>query len=209
MTQQRMTISKKEWLPKPLRSRWLSVEKEIRQALASRGISLSAGDLAFLLETWAPQSSQQVLSYALEFFRPFVRGLGLRVARLTDTQIELVLPAREKNLSEEGQLHEGACTAAAVEAFRLLWARHAPLGKITFDFQEILFKKHQVWQGEARLRWELPESVRQKALAELRQQRRTKVEGLLFLDDEKDQRAAEVLLRAEIEWTPALEPAKE
>jgi hypothetical protein len=202
MTQQRMTSF-------PIRKNLQKVEGEIRRLLADRGLQISSPDLVALIEYLSPSSSKAILSYALDIIRPFNAGLGLRFARLSDTQIEIVIPARSKNLLEHGQINESVMTAAASEAARALWYRHAPLGHLEIDVTEMVFKKHHSIKGTCRLRMELPEPAREKVLAQLRKQRHAESESEMSVFDEKDQKVAELTVKIGLKWTPALNSSKD
>ncbi len=202
MTQQRMTTL-------PIKKNLQKVESEIRRLLADRGLQISSPDIAALLEYLSPSSSKTILSYALDILRPFNAGLGLRFARLSDTQVEIVIPERSKNLLDDGQLNESVVTAAAGEAVRNLWFRHAPIGNLVISTLELTFKKHQPIKGDCRLRMELSESAREKVLAQLRHQQRAESESELSLFDDKDQKVAELVVRIGLKWTPALNSSKD
>ena len=202
MTQQRMTSF-------PIRKNLQKVEGEIRKLLATRGLQISSPDLAALIEYLSPSSSKTLLSYALDFVRPFNAGLGLRFARISDTQVEIVIPKRSKNTLEDGQINEAVITAAAAEAVRMLWLRHAPLGNFELSTLEMSLKKHHPVKGSCRLRMELPESAREKVLAQLRTRRHAESENELSLFDDKDQKVAELTVKIGLKWTPALKSSKD
>src|SRR5207253_9234403 len=100
-----------------------TLRKNIEKNLKERGLSLRPTDLAALVEDVAPKSTRVILSYALDFLRPFSAGMGFRITRLSDRHVELVVPARKRNQDEEGRIHEAALFTGALEAARLLWLR--------------------------------------------------------------------------------------
>ena len=202
MTQQRMPSF-------PIKKNLQKVEGEIRRLLASRGLQISSPDLAALIEYLSPSSSKTLLSYALDFIRPFNAGIGLRFARLSDTQVEIVIPKRGKNILEDGQINEAVITAAAGEAIRILWLRHAPLGNLEISTLEMSLKKHHPVKGSCRVRMELQEAIREKVLAQLRNHRHAENESELSVFDEKDQKVVELTVKIELKWTPALKSSKE
>lgn len=206
MNQQWLTIlmSKGIELEQNLRQQLQTAKEGLKSQLEDRGIRLSAADLAALLEEVSPKASHAALSYALDMVRPFSAGMGLRISRLSDTQVEMVIPARTRNLSEVKQMHEGAITTAAIEAAKLLWMRHAPIGtfEVTVSRVEADFFKSQT--EDCRVRMELPETTREMVLAALREHREAKAEAELKVFDDHDQAVAELQLHLSFKHTPAL-----
>ena len=117
MNQQWLTIlmSKGIELEQNLRQQIQHAKDGLKTQLEERGIRLSAADFAALLEEVSPKASHAALSYALDIVRPFSAGMGLRISRLADTQVEMVIPARTRNLSDLKQMHEGAVVTAAMK----------------------------------------------------------------------------------------------
>lgn len=206
MNQQWLTIlmSKGIELEQNLRQQLQNAKEGLKSQLEDRGIRLSAADLAALLEEVSPKASHAALSYALDMVRPFSAGMGLRISRLSDTQVEMIMPARTRNMNEQNQLHEGAMTAAAVEAAKLLWMRHAPMGNFEITVSRMQCEFFKIQTDEVRLRMELPESTRETVLAELRDRRESKAEAELMIFDDHDQAVAEVHLHLVFKHTPAL-----
>lgn len=206
MNQQWLTIlmSKGIELEQNLRQQLESAKKGIKSELEDRGIRLSATDLAALLEEVSPKASHAALSYALDIVRPFSAGMGLRISRLSDSQVEMIIPARTRNLNENKFVHEGAITTAAIEAAKLLWLRHAPMGnfEIMASHCDIEFFKNQ--KGECRVRMELPETIREVVLAEIRDHREAQADVELKVFDGNDQTVGEVRLHLKFKHTPAL-----
>ncbi len=215
MSEQRMTtlISKAPFLPSALKNlaqkNLAKAETEIRRWLQDRGLPISPADLAALIENVSPAASQGVLSYALDFIRPLALGMGLKIARLSDTQVEVSIPFRLKNQTENHEMDESVCTVAAIEAARNLWRRHAPMGNLEIRVLEMRFKKHRLIQESCRARMELSEALREKVLAQLRRQRVSECENNIALFDDKDQKVAEISARLELKWTPALNSTKD
>lgn len=206
MNQQWLTIlmSKGIELEQNLRQQLQTAKEGLKSQLEDRGIRLSAADLAALLEEVSPKASHAALSYALDIVRPFSAGMGLRISRLSDTQVEMVIPTRTRNFSEANHMHEGAITTAAIEAAKLLWMRHAPIGnfEVTVTRIESEFFKNQ--SDDCRVRMELPETTREVVLAEVRDHRETKAEAELKVFDEYEQAVAELRLSLSFKHTPAL-----
>jgi len=206
MNQQWLTIlmSKGIELEQNLRQQLQTAKEGLKSQLEERGIRLSAADLAALLEEVSPKASHAALSYALDIVRPFSAGMGLRISRLSDTQVEMVIPARTRNFSETNVLHEGAITTAAIEAAKLLWMRHAPMGNFEISVARIeseFFKSHN---DECRVRMELSETIREVVLAEVRDRREAKADAEVKIFDDNEQAVAELRLSLNFKHTPAL-----
>ena len=211
MTEQRMTtlISRAPFMPLLFKKNLAKAETEIRRWLQDRGVQFSPADFAALIENISPAASQGVLSYALDFIRPLAVGMGLKIARLSDTQVEVTIPFRTKNLTENQEIDESVCPTAAIEGARNLWRRHAPLGHLEIRVLELRFKKHRRLEMSCRARMELSEPMREKVLAQLRRQRLSECENNIALFDDKDQKVAEISARLELKWTPALNSTKD
>ncbi len=211
MNQQWLTIlmSKGIELEQNLRQQLQNAKDGLKTQLEERGIRLSAADLAALLEEVSPKASHAALSYVIDIVRPFSAGMGLRVSRLSDTQVEMVLPPRTHNLNEASQLHEGALTTAVIEAAKLLWMRHAPMGNFEIHVTRMECEIFKPAGAECRVRMELPETHREVILANLRDQREGTSEAELKIFDSNDQAVAEFRLDLNFKHTPALAGSEE
>lgn len=206
MNQQWLTtlMSKGIELEQSLRQQLQTAKEGLKTQLEDRGIRLSAADLAALLEEVSPKVSHAALSYALDIVRPFSAGMGLRVSRLSDTQVEMVIPARTRNLNETNGMHEGALTTAAIEAAKLLWSRHAPMGDFEVNVSRIESSFYKNQTEEARVRLELPETTREMVLSALRAHREAKAEAEIKIFDDHDQSVADFHLHLNFKHTPAI-----
>lgn len=206
MNQQWLTtlMSKGIELEQNLRRQIQGAKEGLKSQLEERGIRLSAADIAALLEEVSPKASHAALSYAMDMLRPFSAGMGLRVSRLSDTQVEMILPVRSRNLNELNTLHEGALVTAAVEACKLLWMRHAPMGEFEISVSKIAFEIYKAQNEECRVRMELSETTREVVLSEIRDQRESTTEAELKFFDEHDQAVADLHMSVKFKHTPAL-----
>lgn len=206
MNQQWLTtlLSKGIEIEQQLRQQLSSTKKSIKDKLEERGIRLSATDLAALIEEVSPKASNVALSYALDIVRPFSAGMGLRVSRLSDSNIEMVIPARTRNMNEENIMHEGALAGASVEAAKILWLRHAPLGDFKMNALKINMNIHKVCSGDCRIRMELPENLKENVLAQLRNSREGQAEVLLNIFDGDDQSVGDIVIDFHFLYTPSL-----
>lgn len=164
-----------------------------------KGIRPHIVDFMSYVEKWTPQASREALSYFLDFFRPATIGMGLRVSKLNDTQIEVVIPKRPKNTDEEGQWLDSALITAGVESFKILWLRHAPIGEFSFQIDKIVYEKRKTEDTDAlRVRYELVAEARESALTDLRSSSITNVDTNLFIFDDKDAIVSEIKISAQI-----------
>lgn len=190
-------------LEQNLRRQVGKAREQVGKELEERGLKLSADDLALLLEEWSPAGSRSALSFVVDFLRSFPAGMGLRVSRLSDTQIELVLPARAKN--KRGDVfHEGALITAAIEAGTTLWNRHAPLGHFELGIQNVQCDVHRSVGHDLRVRAELGETQRETVLSQLRQGGESSGDLEVQILDEAGQRVADIVLQLRMKLTPAL-----
>ncbi|WP_413585550.1 DUF4442 domain-containing protein [Bdellovibrio sp. HCB274] len=206
MNQQWLTIlmSKGIELEQSLRQQLQQAKDGLKTQLEDRGIRLSAADLAALLEEVSPKASHAALGYALDIVRPFSAGMGLRISRLKDTQIEVVIPARTRNMNELKQMHEGALLSAAIESAKILWMRHAPLGNFEIAVTRIESEFFKVQTNDCRLRMELAENIREVVLADLRERRESTATADVQVFDENDQAVGSVQMQLKLKHTPAL-----
>ncbi|MNL37014.1 hypothetical protein D3C87_1591350 [compost metagenome] len=165
---------------------------------------MSAADFAALLEDVSPKASHAALSYALDLVRPFSAGMGLRISHLADTHVEMVIPARTRNLSDTRVLHEGALVTAAIECAKILWMRHAPMGEFEISVTQLQSEFLKTQSDECRVRMELTESQRELVLAEIRQSREASSENSVKIFDSNDQAVAEIQITLKFRHTPAL-----
>lgn len=199
-----MLMSKGIELEQNLRQQLQTAKDGLKSQLEERGIRMSAADLAALLEEVSPKVSHAALSYALDVVRPFSAGMGLRVSRLSDTHVEMVIPTRTRNLNEQGFLHEGALSTAAIEAAKLLWMRHAPMGTFNIQVTKLEIELFRELSEEGRLRLEVPESTIEVVLAEVRDTRESEADADVRIADGNEQTVAEVRMKLKFKHIPAI-----
>lgn len=178
--------------------------KNLERKLKDNGLSLRPTDLAALIEQRAPKTSRAALGYALDLLRPFTAGMGLRVSRLSDRQIEVVLPDKKRNESSVGRVHEGAILTAGLEAARLLWLRHAPQGEFSVHVKETTIQILQEYSGELRLRIELPEMQRETVLMQLRSHHQATPNISVNIFDSKEKSIAKIDMTLQLKHIPVL-----
>lgn len=185
-----------------MKNEWLTT------LLKQKGLSLKPAVLASLLEEISPKARNGALGYVLDWLKPFSAGMGLRVARLGDQHIEVIIPIRDHNVSSPNQIHEAVLFAAGAEALRLLWERHAPLGEFAIFNKKSSLDLRVRPSTEIRLRYELLEPVRESMLTSLRRHRQASGEAVITFFSDKDQLLGELNLNYEIFHTPSLQTTK-
>ena len=116
----------------------------------------------------------------------------------------MVIPSRTRNLNETNVMHEGALTTAAIEAAKLLWSRHAPMGDFEVKISRIESSFYKNQTEDVRVRLELPETTREMVLSALRTHREAKAEAEVKIFDDHDQAVADLHLHLNFTHTPAL-----
>ncbi|MFP5519430.1 MAG: hypothetical protein ACLGGX_05970 [Bdellovibrionia bacterium] len=192
-----------------MNTQWLTtlitnVKGQVEQGLKERGLKLDPADLTALLEEISPEASKAALSYALDIFKPFTQGMGVRIARLSDSHIEVVLPQRPHNLTAHKEFHEGVVLGAGLEAIRTLWARHAPLGEFFLYATKVNLEIHRPPLKELRFKLEMIEAQREAVLAELRRHRKSQQDLQLKIYDENDQLVADLDVQIALQFQPSL-----
>lgn len=211
MNQQWLTIlmSKGIELDQKLRQQIQTAKAGIKSQLEERGIKLNPVDLAALLEEYSPQASNAALSYALDILRPFSSGMGLRVSKLADTHIEVIVPNRTRNMNEYKVLHEGALQTAAIESAKILWMRHAPMGIFIAELEKMEAEHLGTSEEEVRMRLEITDEQRESVLEQIRETRESKTECEVTCFDNYDQVLAKFKMTLKFKHTPSLESSEE
>lgn len=170
-----------------------------------KGIRPNIVDFMAYVEKWTPNATREGMSYFLDFFRSSTLGMGLRVAKLTDTQIEVVLPTRPKNIDEFGQILDSAIITTGIEASKILWLRHAPVGEFLFEIQKIHYEKiAEKMNSLLRIRYELNHEHREFTLNQLRDHSIASTEAEINVYDQNEARVAEFKIQLKISNIPQL-----
>lgn len=158
-----------------------------------------AGELADQVATDLPSPrAKRLLNSALDFLRPHFLSLGMRVVRLSPHHVEIMVPAKPRNLDESGFIMEGILTSAAIEAFKQLWKRNAPEGFFENKVMGYQFEKFKELKGDIRLRCELSDLSREAILAELHKDKRSRTQVQIHFFNSEDQICAELNLQSEL-----------
>ncbi len=168
LIQKTLNLSYKN-LDSSLRASLLGLRNELQKEMESRGLRFTMVDFSALIEEHSPESSRFILGFMLNFLRPFSAGMGFRVTRISDTQIEIIVPWKFRNRSDRGHLHEASLLPAALEAAQIFWQRH-----IDVPIQILLQSETTRWQQQmsedARVRLEVSPPNREFVVSQLREQ---------------------------------------
>ena len=117
----------------------------------------------------------------------------------------LLIAAFRQDEMRPAQGREAVLLAAAIEGAKTLWLRHAPLGDFHIRIDEINIKNLKASTSEIRMRLEVPETIRQSILGQLRVMNRAQVENHIQFFEEGDQLIAESTLHLTVSTTSLLE----
>lgn len=146
------------------------------------------------------------LNSALDLLRPHSLSMGLRIAKLSDSQCELVIPVKARNLDEQGYILEGVLISSAVEAFKILLRRNLGSSELQMICKSATFEFLRLGQGDLRVRVNLPEIQRESLLAELGNAKQTPIDAPALIFDKTEQLCAQVQMsffisqQSKIEW---------
>lgn len=193
LIQKTLNLSYKN-LDSSLRASLLSLKNELQKEMESRGLRFTMVDFSALIEEQSPESSRFILGFMLNFLRPFSAGMGFRVTRISDTQVEIIVPWKFRNRSDRGHLHEASLLPAALEAAQIFWQRH-----IDVPIQILLQSETTRWQQQmsedARVRLEVSPPTREFIVSQLREQAQQLVDMKFQVYGDADRLTAELDLQ--------------
>jgi hypothetical protein len=146
-----------------------------------------------------------VLNFALDMIKPYLQTLGLRISKLSEEQIEVVLPEKFKYMDVNQELDEGAVCSAAVFAFRQLWLRNSPKGHFEIHIQKIQFERFRDLASDLFLRLELGTLNREAIFADLSDRKKAQTDMIVHIYDQKEQLVGQVNILAELNLVEAIE----
>lgn len=151
------------------------------------------------------QKGRRGLNFALDLFQPHVLAMGLRVAKISRTHIEVVIPNKERNLDSKGLIQEGVVMTSTIEACRFLWDQNKPEGPLDINFEQFRMDFLKPFRGELRIRIELPEFVREASYTELETSQKSQHELQAQVFDQSDILLAQIRVGVRLSMVPALE----
>ncbi len=189
-------------------SQFIALKSDLQKELESRGLQFTMVDFAVLIEEVSPDRSRAALGFMLNFLRPFSAGMGFRVTRLSDTQIEMIIPCKFRNRNDQGQLHVATFLPAALEATQIFWQRHLD-GAVEIQLMSEVLKVHQMIAEDARLRTEVSVAYREFVLSQLRESPCQMIEMKFQIYGSQDRLSAELDLKIQAQKKLTLSQQKD
>ena len=124
--------------------------------------------LSSWLETKSPWLSRQVLGAASNLSEPFTLGMGLRVSRVGEEAIEVLMSGGWRNRGDGGLVHMGALATLGEFAVRLYWEHHLDLRSVTLESQRVEVRVLSRPIGEMKAVFHLPVGDREVLMHRLR-----------------------------------------
>lgn len=160
------------------------------------------------IEKWSPRASQEALGYVLDVAKPFLLGLGFRISKLTETEIEMIIPHRLKSLNDQNEIHESILLAAGLESVQWIWTKQFPPGQIQVHVESFQWQKMKPAKTEQRMRYSLEPDRREIILSNLRLHHQESFEALIRFFDQQEQLTSELTLKARLVYRPILESTR-
>jgi len=146
---------------------------------------------------------RRILSSALDLLRPYHAVIGMRVRKLTRSQVEATIPNRTHNRNSQGFIEEGVVISAGQQMLKLLIARwEIP---VDYELEEIRFDRLQDMRGilTARLEWE--DLSREALRAELMREPSCLHDFYIHFFDAEEKRVADLHLNLKVRMPVRLE----
>lgn len=138
--------------------------------------------------------TRALLNSALEFVRPHHLALGLRVARLSTTHVEVVVPQLAKTKTESGETDPGVLTSAGLMAVELLMRRTDLVDLGEMELQDLHFNRLVPLKQEVRGRLELSKLAQETLRIDLRKNGESNLELQMIFFDADERRVADCQL---------------
>jgi hypothetical protein len=189
------------------KSQLFGLKKKLEMELKDRGLQFTMVDFAAFIEEVSPNGSKAALRVYAQLFEAIFCGMGFRVTRISDSQIEIVIPWKFRNRNDQGHLHEATLLPAAIEAAQIFWQRHLE-GPIEIQLLSESSKIHQVMNEDARLRAEIPSGYREFILSQLREKSATSSRNEISNYGAQDRLNAEIEIKILVQKTLTLSQKK-
>ena len=130
----------------------------------------------------------------------------MRLVRLSSNQIEIMIPAKKRNLGNDGNLLTGVMVSAGLEAYKLLWKRNFFDNlNVQITFENMDWQQMRPTKSDVRIRAELPTAARESVLAELSKKQKANHEIQIRFFDQQDIIIGELHLLADFRISHLLE----
>lgn len=163
------------------------------------------GAVGEIVDSLQSRKTRALLNSALEFMKPHHLALGIRVARLSTTHVEVVVPVLSKTKTETGELDPGVLSSAALMSVELLMRRTdlSDLGEI--ELGQMQFSRLHPLRKEVRGRLELSKLAQETLRVDLRKNGSADLELLMIFFDEDDRRVADCQMNYRCQFVQKLD----
>lgn len=144
-----------------------------------------------IVDSLQSRKTRALLNSALEFVKPHHLAQGIRVARLSTTHVEVVVPLLAKTKTETGELDPGVLVSAALMSVELLMRRSdlSDLGDL--ELVQMQFSRLASLRKEVRGRLELSKISQEALRVDLRKTGQAEMDLQMIFFDEDDRRLAD------------------
>jgi hypothetical protein len=146
----------------------------------------------FQIEQWSPKLARRIWGLTSLSQVPLVVALGIKVNRLSDLDVEIQIGLNKFTKNELGQMHPSVLLAAGEFASKLLWRRHIRENLEVISLNAIHGRFFKPCISVVKVRTELPEMERERALRKARSGEKVEFEMSLIYLDKKEQHVASV-----------------
>ncbi len=152
------------------------------------------GAVGEIVDSLQSRRARSLFNSALEFVKPHHLALGIRVARLSTTHVEVVIPILAKTKTETGELDPGVLTSAALMSVELLMRRTDLSDLGDMEMLELHFSRLLSMKREVRGRLELSKLAQETLRIDLRKSGQADLELQMIFFDADDRRVADCQL---------------
>lgn len=149
-----------------------------------------------LIESKNAWLNRKFLGAASNLVEPFLVGMGLSVAALTEDSVEVTMPGFIRNQGETGVVHNAALSALGEFTARIFWEHHLDLQRSELLATSVSLRMMARAQGPMRAVCRYPVSERETVLLTLRTDTSAEAESLVSIYDSLGKLVAEIA----IEW---------
>ena len=149
-----------------------------------------------LIESRSSWLNRKFLGAASNLIEPFLIGMGLSIASLTEDAVEVTMPGFLRNQGEVGQIHNAAVAALGEFAARIYWEHHLDLRRQELRARSVSVRVLARATGAVRAVFRFPVGEREAVLHGLRAKGSAEAESTISVYDAGGRLVAEV----EVAW---------
>jgi hypothetical protein len=148
---------------------------------------------------------KQALNFALDLLKPYLQALGLRIAKLSEEQVEVIMPEKVLFQNSEHEHDEGAIVTAALFAYKTLWSKNAPKGNFQVQIKKVELEKVRAATGDLHIKILMSKLAREAVFADLADHNSATQEIQLQIYDINKQVVAQVQVSAMLKLAVSLD----